>query len=97
MYILSMKDTRASEHRPKILIVDDEDNLRRILATMLEGFGYDVTAACDGADGVAKLDADAEIRFVLCDVRMRTSQSTCLLYTSPSPRDLSTSRMPSSA
>ena len=26
-----------------------------------------------------------------------TSLSTCLLYTSPSPRDLSTSRMPSSA
>ena len=26
-----------------------------------------------------------------------TSQYTCLLYTSPSPRDLSTSRMPSSA
>ena len=26
-----------------------------------------------------------------------TSNSTCLLYTSPSPRDLSTSRMPSSA
>ena len=25
------------------------------------------------------------------------SQYTCLLYTSPSPRDLSTSRMPSSA
>ena len=25
------------------------------------------------------------------------SESTCLLYTSPSPRDLSTSRMPSSA
>ena len=24
-------------------------------------------------------------------------ESTCLLYTSPSPRDLSTSRMPSSA
>ena len=26
-----------------------------------------------------------------------TSQTSCLLYTSPSPRDLSTSRMPSSA
>ena len=26
-----------------------------------------------------------------------TSSTTCLLYTSPSPRDLSTSRMPSSA
>ena len=28
---------------------------------------------------------------------VNTTYSTCLLYTSPSPRDLSTSRMPSSA
>ena len=28
---------------------------------------------------------------------MEAKASTCLLYTSPSPRDLSTSRMPSSA
>ena len=28
---------------------------------------------------------------------MKTSAQHCLLYTSPSPRDLSTSRMPSSA
>ena len=28
---------------------------------------------------------------------LRTLSSNCLLYTSPSPRDLSTSRMPSSA
>ena len=27
----------------------------------------------------------------------KAGQSVCLLYTSPSPRDLSTSRMPSSA
>ena len=30
-------------------------------------------------------------------VNQREMSSTCLLYTSPSPRDLSTSRMPSSA
>ena len=30
-------------------------------------------------------------------VKVDISASTCLLYTSPSPRDLSTSRMPSSA
>ena len=30
-------------------------------------------------------------------LRDRMMNSTCLLYTSPSPRDLSTSRMPSSA
>ena len=32
----------------------------------------------------------------ICTVKRITSKS-CLLYTSPSPRDLSTSRMPSSA
>ena len=31
------------------------------------------------------------------DRRQRKRQFRCLLYTSPSPRDLSTSRMPSSA
>ena len=31
------------------------------------------------------------------DIDNLTLQNTCLLYTSPSPRDLSTSRMPSSA
>ena len=31
------------------------------------------------------------------DDREKDYQYTCLLYTSPSPRDLSTSRMPSSA
>ena len=30
-------------------------------------------------------------------VQMEMDDNTCLLYTSPSPRDLSTSRMPSSA
>ena len=29
--------------------------------------------------------------------KVRTEYNDCLLYTSPSPRDLSTSRMPSSA
>ena len=31
------------------------------------------------------------------DIKLRKEAGTCLLYTSPSPRDLSTSRMPSSA
>ena len=30
-------------------------------------------------------------------IQQATDLGTCLLYTSPSPRDLSTSRMPSSA
>ena len=35
--------------------------------------------------------------FVKTDVTSQEDADTCLLYTSPSPRDLSTSRMPSSA
>ena len=33
----------------------------------------------------------------VASLNKKTKYSTCLLYTSPSPRDLSTSRMPSSA
>ena len=33
----------------------------------------------------------------LCDTRISTEDTTCLLYTSPSPRDKRQSRMPSSA
>ena len=34
---------------------------------------------------------------IFLDLKLHDIPNTCLLYTSPSPRDLSTSRMPSSA
>ena len=34
---------------------------------------------------------------IMAELELWTLERTCLLYTSPSPRDLSTSRMPSSA
>ena len=37
------------------------------------------------------------LREIFLEVRKGESCAICLLYTSPSPRDLSTSRMPSSA
>ena len=40
-----------------------------------------------------RLDVPAAQR----EIWLEAEASTCLLYTSPSPRDLSTSRMPSSA
>ena len=47
------------------------------------------TDSCIGPDAEAKVGAMANGDVVLLE--------NCLLYTSPSPRDLSTSRMPSSA
>ena len=48
-------------------------------------------------DSVIKGSLDSKIS-ISCDKKtFKTLQKICLLYTSPSPRDLSTSRMPSSA
>ena len=44
---------------------------------------------------VALIDADIGLRNL--DLLLGLENRVCLLYTSPSPRDLSTSRMPSSA
>ena len=43
------------------------------------------------------LDIDREVQFQTGEARQPERLFICLLYTSPSPRDLSTSRMPSSA
>ena len=47
---------------------------------------------------VAYRDIPSEVKdILLCLTPPATKKRACLLYTSPSPRDLSTSRMPSSA
>src|SRR5258707_1640134 len=38
----------------KVLVVDDEQNLRKVLAAMLRRNGYDVTVASDGEQGLAE-------------------------------------------
>ena len=56
---------------------------------------YEITAGSvifDGQD-IVEMEADERARLGL----FLAMQYPCLLYTSPSPRDLSTSRMPSSA
>ena len=48
-------------------------------------------------DDIAKYTDAFDLAFVKDGHVMIMCNVTCLLYTSPSPRDLSTSRMPSSA
>ena len=47
--------------------------------------------------GASEVVADTKVRQQLKDFEEKGYKKLCLLYTSPSPRDLSTSRMPSSA
>ena len=49
----------------------------------------------DGAE--TDLDLGHYERFISSKMTKRNNFTTCLLYTSPSPRDISGSRMPSSA
>ena len=73
--------------------------LRGKLATPSETDGrFEMPLLCvaDGSGDVDVEDVDAAAEAFSAG-HTRVSIGGCLLYTSPSPRDLSTSRMPSSA
>ncbi len=54
---------------PRVLIVDDEENIRLVLRTLLRKHGYDVETASSAEDALERYDAIAP-DFVITDVRM---------------------------
>jgi two-component system NtrC family response regulator len=54
---------------PRILLVDDDDNLRWVLQTQLEQMGYAVATAADGAGALAAIDREPP-SLVLTDLKM---------------------------
>jgi two-component system, NtrC family, response regulator HydG len=73
-------DRERSEKRlmAKILIVDDQRNMRTTLAMMLRGAGYDVDEAVDGEQGADRGAAGA-YDIVLTDLRMGTKDGIDVL------------------
>ena len=53
----------------KVLVVDDEENLRHLLLVILKKAGYEPTAVANGEQALRALDRE-RFRIVLCDVRM---------------------------
>jgi len=53
----------------RILVVDDEKNLREFLEIMLQKYGYEVASASDGGAALEKLET-SHFDLVICDVRM---------------------------
>jgi len=53
----------------QVLVIDDEDNMRHMLKTMLSKAGYAVTTAADGIEGLQLLET-SDFDFVLCDIKM---------------------------
>ena len=52
-----------------ILVVDDSASLRQVVSIALKGGGYDVIEACDGKDGLTKLNGQ-KIHLIISDVNM---------------------------
>lgn len=58
----------------KILVVDDEEDVRNTIKLQLKGTGLEVVEAADGKKGIETLDAEnvLTVDVILCDVRMPT-------------------------
>jgi len=61
--------SRSASDRPRVLVIDDEEPLRRLMARVLERAGYEPLTAAGGGEGVRLFRAHAqEIDLVLLDV-----------------------------
>lgn len=54
----------------KILIADDEKEIRKILRLLLEGRGYEVIEAADGAEAIEAVSSDPSIDLCVMDIMM---------------------------
>lgn len=54
----------------KILVVEDEAKIRRLVADYLKNDGYEVIEACDGEEGLACFYSTKELDLVILDVMM---------------------------
>ena len=55
---------------PSVMIVDDEESVRRILRRILEPAGYDVTEAQDGVEACAAINRDKPLDLLISDFMM---------------------------
>ncbi len=62
--------TPASDQPMSILIVDDEEGIRRYVDRVLSGAGYRTTIAVDGADAIAVAAREGRFDLLLTDVAM---------------------------
>lgn len=67
--VRTVSDERRAASPKRILIVDDEPHIRRLLSARLEAEGFRVTEACDGAEGLSSIMKHAP-DLVLLDLMM---------------------------
>ena len=60
---------RTEPSGQRILVIDDEANMRHMLAAVLTKAGYAVDSAFDGESGLRKVE-QTPYDFILCDIKM---------------------------
>jgi two-component system nitrogen regulation response regulator NtrX len=59
-----------SQHRAKILVVDDEENIRKSLKMIFEYEGYQFIEAADGDEALTLIEDTVDLDLVLLDIKM---------------------------
>ena len=62
--------TDARANRPRLMVVDDDPEVRVIVAEFLEDFGYRVVQASGGAEALSLLSHTPDLRMIITDIRM---------------------------
>jgi len=65
--------TKDTPGKGRILIVDDEESIRKALRLTLSKAGYDVVEADNGATGIEEIGTDDNplmVDVIICDIRM---------------------------
>ena len=60
---------KSDDKKKRILVADDEENLRHMLQVILRKNGYVVDTAADG-EAALWMAKESEYAFILCDIRM---------------------------
>ncbi len=64
---------KASGTKGKILVIDDEAEVREVLKLHLESANYNVIEACDGEEAIKMMKMGSnllQVGMILCDIRM---------------------------
>ena len=57
-------------NKQRLLIIEDEEKINRMLCELFRFNGYEVISAMDGFDGVSKFNEDEQIDLILLDVML---------------------------
>jgi CheY-like chemotaxis protein len=68
--VSSVEAAPVVAHRPKILVVEDQEAVRAVACGFLEDFGYEIIEAGDGFEALSRLQEHEDIDLMFSDVVM---------------------------